>query len=170
MDTIQETIKLAGWGRKKAMEKQIALFENGLQKGEKLLGVGASYPKPTQQIYITDKRIIVHKIEGILDNKKTEIPISSISSINANTKGLGANIDIVASNNKASIEHLHLHIAQELKKIIDSLLIPPLEQFAPIENTSIDVTEQIKKLAELRDTGILTDEEFSDKKKQLLGI
>ncbi|MGZ8898419.1 MAG: SHOCT domain-containing protein [Halobacteriota archaeon] len=33
---------------------------------------------------------------------------------------------------------------------------------------SADVTEQIKKLAELRDQGILTEEEFQVKKKELL--
>jgi putative oligomerization/nucleic acid binding protein len=33
-----------------------------------------------------------------------------------------------------------------------------------------DPTEQIKNLAELRDQGILTEEEFTAKKKQLLGI
>jgi hypothetical protein len=33
---------------------------------------------------------------------------------------------------------------------------------------SADVPEQIKKLAELRDQGILTDEEFQVKKKELL--
>ncbi|MDR7239150.1 SHOCT domain-containing protein [Neobacillus drentensis] len=170
MNTIQETIKLAGWGRKRAMEKQIEMFENGLQKGEKLLGAGASHPKPTQQIYVTDKRIIVHKIEGIFENKKTEIPLSSISSINTSTKGLGSNIDIVASNNNATIEHLHIHIAQELKKIIDSLVILPSEDFSSIKNSQVDVADQIKKLAELRDSGILTEEEFSAKKKQLLGI
>jgi hypothetical protein len=170
MNTIEETIKLAGWGRKKAMEKQIEMFEKSLQKGEKLLGVGASHPKPTQQIYVTDKRIIVHKIEGIFENKKTEIPLSSISSINISTKGLGATIDIVASNNNASVEHLHIHIAKELKNIIDSLLIPTSGNFTPIENTSVDVADQIKRLAELKVSGILTEEEFSAKKKQLLGI
>lgn len=33
-----------------------------------------------------------------------------------------------------------------------------------------DSIEQIKKLAELRDSGILTDAEFEAKKKQLLGL
>ena len=33
-----------------------------------------------------------------------------------------------------------------------------------------DAIEQIKKLAELRDQGILTDTEFEAKKKQLLGL
>jgi len=35
---------------------------------------------------------------------------------------------------------------------------------------AIDNLSQIEKLAELRDKGILTEEEFSAKKKQLLGL
>jgi Short C-terminal domain len=42
---------------------------------------------------------------------------------------------------------------------------PTPQQPAP---DSPDVTEQIRKLAELRDQGILTDEEFQSKKKELL--
>jgi Short C-terminal domain len=34
----------------------------------------------------------------------------------------------------------------------------------------VSAADEIKKLAELRDSGILTEEEFSAKKKQLLGI
>jgi hypothetical protein len=169
MDTIQETIKLAGLGRKKAMQKQIELFENGLMEGEKLLGVGASNPKPTEQIYVTDKRIIVHKIEGIFKNEKVEIPLSSVSSINTTVKGLGASIEVVASNNEAFVAKLHIHIAQELKSLIDSLLHPNSIQTAS-SNTSIDIADQRKKLTDLRDSGVLTDEEFNAKKKQLLGI
>ncbi|MBC6972973.1 SHOCT domain-containing protein [Bacillus sp. Xin] len=40
---------------------------------------------------------------------------------------------------------------------------------API-HAPVDVADQIKKLADLRDSGILTNEEFDAKKKQLLGI
>lgn len=169
MDTIQETIKLAGFGRKKAMQKQIELFENSLLEGEKLLGVGASFPNPTEQIYVTDKRIIAHKIEGIFKNEKVEIPLSSISSVNTTSKRIGVSIEIVASNNKASVDNLHLPIAQELKKIIDSLL---LSTPSPTASTEIptDVADQIKKLADLRDSGILTEDEFNAKKKQLLGL
>jgi hypothetical protein len=39
----------------------------------------------------------------------------------------------------------------------------------PEQNKQIDVIEMIKKLAELRDAGILTDDEFSEKKADLLG-
>lgn len=39
----------------------------------------------------------------------------------------------------------------------------------PEQNKQIDVIEMIKKLAELRDAGILTEDEFSEKKSELLG-
>ncbi|WP_368906696.1 PH domain-containing protein [Bacillus wiedmannii] len=123
LNTIEETIKLAGWGRRKAMRKQIELFEKELLEDEKLLGIAASKPNPTEQLYITNKRIITHKIEGVFQNNKVEIPLSSISSVNTNVKGLGVEIVIVTSNNTASVEKIPLHVAQEIKKLIDSLIL-----------------------------------------------
>ena len=123
LNTIEETIKLAGWGRRKAMRKQIELFEKELLEDEKLLGVATSKPNPTEQLYITNKRIIAHKIEGVFQNNKVEIPLSSISSVNTNVKGLSVEIVIVTSNNTASVEKIPLHVAQEIKKLIDSLIL-----------------------------------------------
>ncbi|MCU4797358.1 PH domain-containing protein [Bacillus cereus] len=123
LNTIEETIKLAGWGRRKAMRKQIELFEKELSEEEKLLGVAASKPNPTEQLYITSKRIIAHKIEGVFQNNKVEIPLSSINSINTNVKGLSAEIVIVTSNNTATLEKIPLHVAQEIKKLLDSLIL-----------------------------------------------
>jgi Short C-terminal domain len=45
---------------------------------------------------------------------------------------------------------------------------PPPEQAAPAAEP-VDVVEQLKKFAELRDQGILTEEEFSAQKAKLLG-
>ena len=47
---------------------------------------------------------------------------------------------------------------------------PAPTQPAIESSTANDTVEQIKKLAELRDQGILTEEEFSAKKAKLLGI
>jgi tRNA G18 (ribose-2'-O)-methylase SpoU len=123
MNTIEETIKLAGFGRRKAMRKQIEMFKKELLEGEELLGVAASRPNPTEQLYITNKRIIAHKIQGIFQNDRKEIPLSSVSSINMSAKGLGAKIEIVTSNNSAIVENIPLHVAQEIKKLVDSLIL-----------------------------------------------
>lgn len=47
--------------------------------------------------------------------------------------------------------------------------LPTSEAAPPVEVTD-DVVEQLKKLAELRDAGILTEDEFTAKKSKLLGI
>lgn len=169
MNTIEETIKLAGLGRRKVMKKQIEVFEKDLLEDEELLGVAVSFPNLTEQLYITNKRVIAHKIEGVFKNKRIEIPITSISSTNTVLKGLGASIEIVASNNSATVEKMHVHVAQEIKKLIDSLTLSPAPEIVP-QASATDVVDQIKKLAELRDSGILTEHEFNAKKKQLLGI
>ena len=52
---------------------------------------------------------------------------------------------------------------------IKGLLIETVETVPANLNTS-DVTDQIKKYKELLDNGILTQEEFESKKKQLLGL
>ncbi len=49
---------------------------------------------------------------------------------------------------------------------------PPPVDVAPAAAGAVtdDVVDQLKKLGELRDAGILTDEEFAAKKASLLGI
>ncbi|MBT2722331.1 PH domain-containing protein [Bacillus sp. ISL-46] len=123
MNTVEETIKMAGFGKRKMMRKQIELFEKDLLAGEELLGVATSFPKPTEQLYVTNKRIFSHKIKGVFENEKVEIPLSSISSVNTKVKGLSAEIEIVTSNNKCSVEKIPLNIAPEIKKLIDSLVM-----------------------------------------------
>lgn len=47
---------------------------------------------------------------------------------------------------------------------------PPAQASSSAAPATNEAIEQIKKLAELRDQGILTDAEFEAKKKQLLGL
>ena len=44
------------------------------------------------------------------------------------------------------------------------------KQSTKASNNNLDVAGQIGKLAELRDKGILTEEEFTIQKKKLLGL
>ena len=41
---------------------------------------------------------------------------------------------------------------------------------APAGNEQVDVASQLGKLADLRDKGVLTEEEFQGQKKKLLGL
>jgi hypothetical protein len=47
---------------------------------------------------------------------------------------------------------------------------PPQQPAASPASTSDDSIDQLKQLAELKDQGVLTQDEFDAKKKQILGL
>lgn len=77
-------------------------------------------------------------------------------------------------------EQDHLHNAVKIEDIFQTILNPPTEEIINIENEDVyeDHTEapavptekyqQLKQIAELRDQGILTDEEFQNEKVKIL--
>lgn len=172
MDTIAETIKFAGFGKKKAMAKQIQMFDDKLNdQGETLLAVCASV-KGTKQLYVTDQRILLHEIKGITSNDETSIPLQSISSINISNKLVYSTIEIVSTGNKAIIDDVPAHIAIEIKNAIENLKkdFKSTASTTKQEKDMYDVADEIRELKDLLDDGILSQEEFDAKKKQLLGI
>jgi len=173
MDTIAETIKFAGFGKKKAMAKQIQMFDDRLtDQGETLLAVCASV-RGIKQLYVTDQRILLHEIKGIVSNDERSIPLASISSINISNKLVCSSIEIVSTGNKAIIDDVPAHIALEIKSGIENLKAMANTSTAPtskVEKDMFDVADEIRELKDLLDDGILTQEEFDAKKKQLLGI
>ena len=56
----------------------------------------------------------------------------------------------------------------EILSYMDSL--SNSNQVQPASSESVSVADEIKKLADLMESGILTDEEFEAKKKHLLGL
>lgn len=170
MDTIAETIKFAGFGKKKAMANQIQMFDDRLtDQGETLLAVCASI-KGTKQLYVTDQRIILHEIKGIIFNDEKSIPLQSISSINITNKLLSSTLKIVSTGNKAIIEDVPAHIALEIKSGIENLKKDFKTKSVKKEKDMYDIGDEIRELKDLLEDGLITEEEFNAKKKQLLGI
>ena len=117
------------------------------------------------ELIITNNKITgkVHLI------KKVDLPIDSISAIAIINFLKG--IEISTSSGK--IYFIFIKNVEEIYKIINNLL---LERQSKNIDSSIkninnsDGTEQIKKYKELLDTGIITQEEFDKKKKELLNL
>ncbi|MDM5250313.1 PH domain-containing protein [Lysinibacillus sp. G4S2] len=170
MDTIAETIKFAGFGKKKAMANQIQMFDDRLtDQGETLLAVCASI-KGTKQLYVTDQRIILHETKGIIFNDEKSIPLQSISSINISNTLISSTLKIVSTGNKAIIEDVPQNIALEIKNAIENLKKDFKTKSTKKEKDMYDIGDEIRELKALLEDGILTQEEFDAKKKQLLGI
>ncbi len=79
----------------------------------------------------------------------------------------------VAGTATAVSNRVSRHQAQrwsEQGQVQPGYLEPNQQQAAPQAASEDDLTTQLQQLAQLKDQGILTQEEFDAKKKQILGI
>jgi len=100
----------------------------------------------------------------------TEVtPIKSVSSVQAKKDGIMfTKVIVFASGNEIEFRIPH-NEAQRFKDEVMKLVLKPSESSAPTA-AAPDPLDQLKKLAELRDSGVINPEEFEAKKKQLLGL
>lgn len=115
---------------------------------------------------ITDKRIYGKVAWG----KRVDLPVDSVSA--TATISLFKGVSISTSSGKISF--LAIKNAAEIYKVVSELLIERQQEKSKpvpiIEATKSDEADQIKKYKELLDSGVITQEEFDAKKKQLLGL
>ena len=118
------------------------------------------------ELTVTDKRIFGMVAWG----KRVDLPVDSVSATAINPKLKGISI----STSSGKISFLVIKNANDLYNVINDLLIarqPGKSNVAAESATSkSDEAEQIKKYKDLLDSGIITQEEFDAKKKQLLGL
>lgn len=93
-------------------------------------------------------------------------PIKDITSITYETSGLSAKFSVYLGGTLAKTINIPRGSKSETNvKEIDSFL----KENRPKEGTSSNL-DDLKKLSELKDSGIITEEEFQAKKKQILGL
>ena len=118
------------------------------------------------ELTVTDKRIYGKVAWG----KRVDLPVDSVSA----TATISVFNGVAVSTSSGRISFLVIKNADEIYKVVNDLLIERQQKKAnvPVAFTveKNDEAEQIKKYKELLDSGIITQEEFDAKKKQLLGL
>jgi hypothetical protein len=109
------------------------------------------------------------------------IPLSNVSHVGAKKAGIRTNLTVTVAGEEVTFRVSH----QEAKTFRDAIvrqgtgtsqltehstLAPTFPPPPPTPRRDDDPFEQIRKLGELRDQGLLTDAEFQEKKRQLLGL
>ena len=148
----------------------------GLLEGQ-LKKIHNKYINGVGLVIATDKRIIFFRKSIIGTVTKEEIPITRVSSASYRKGILTSSIAIITANNESVVEQCDKNVA---KKFIDVVLrliseldnkptqsaIPqPIQSPLPQYNNNL---AQIEKLFELKEKGILTEEEFLVQKTRLL--
>lgn len=111
------------------------------------------------------------------------IPIKGVSSVTTEKDGLrNTKVKVITSGNTIDFRVGHGD-AEQIKQLLTSLVLGTHpEQQSGVSGQSglvmtsgtpptqpLDIADQIKKLAELKDAGVLSLEEFDAKKSELLG-
>lgn len=118
------------------------------------------------ELTVTDKRVYGKVAFG----KRVDLPVDSVSA--TSTIGLLHGVSVSTSSGKISF--LVIKNSTEIYETINKLLINRQNEKASSVSTTIvqnsDEADMIKKYKDLLDTGVITQEEFDAKKKQLLGL
>lgn len=119
---------------------------------------------------IADKELIIHKRGWrSKDLGEKHLRYDKIMGVDYNTKvWISPTIQIYMS----SVEYIFRSTDKRLKKFYEMILdkVNERETKNADRNENYSPLDELKKLAELKDMGIVTEEEFELKKKQLLGL
>lgn len=119
------------------------------------------------KLTVTNKRVYGNTSWG----KQVDLPVDSISAV-ASTGWKG----IAVATSSGKIVFNLIKNRDEVRAAINQLIIERQEKSATITQTTINQeipqsnADELKKYKDLLDTGVITQEEFDAKKKQILGL
>jgi len=119
----------------------------------------------------TNKRLIFVDKGLIYGLRVEDFPYDKITSIQYETGVFYGEIKIFASGNKADITQISKKQARDFAEYVRARISGVKEHasvYAPAQTSSGDVITQLERLAELKEQGILSEEEFLTLKKKIL--
>ncbi|TDV53938.1 putative oligomerization/nucleic acid binding protein [Actinophytocola oryzae] len=136
------------------------------------------YGGGTGLVVLTDRRLLF-VMDGMTRKTIEDFPMDKISSVQWSSGMVLGTLAIFASGNKADIDQMNKKDGKQIADAVRARLARPAP--APIQPAPMihhappvpaanapDVYEQLRKLGELRDLGVVTSDEFEAKKHELL--
>ena len=120
----------------------------------------------------TNKRLIFVDKKMMSGVRVEEFQYAKISSIQYKTGMIVGKITIYTSGNDAEISQVTKELTRPFSDHVSARILDPAQQHAsaPVaaKPAEEDVIDKLSRLGELRDKGVLTDEEFTAQKAKLL--
>lgn len=152
--------------------KEIKHLSTIMQDGEILKAItSGSMDGKTWVIACTNMRVIFLDVGLVYRVNQMEIPIKNINSINQYHKIMFGEITIVDGSTTRKIENVDKNTIQFfIDKVNEQITSYINNGTVTTINNSLSNLDELKKLKELLDMEIITQEEFDLKKKELLGL
>lgn len=158
--------KLSGFSKMLA-RREISHLRIVLDPEERVLALGhGSYENLQSLIVLTDKRLILLE-KGIFRESVKDFQLSAISSLSLSKGWTGESLEFTISGVQGKITQLESGQGENIASLYRQLRNAPTAK-APAAPAPPDVLAQLTRLGQLRDAGVLTEEEFMAKKKELL--
>jgi hypothetical protein len=125
-------------------------------------------------VIATNKRIIFFRKSIIGTVTKEEIPISKVSSSSFRKGLMFSSVAIITSNNEAVVDQCDKTVGKRFSDTVQTLVSNLDTGHQPQTQTGSNGQnhsnlEQLEKLFDLKQKGILTEEEYAAQKAKLLG-
>lgn len=144
-------------------DEQIVAMLSGLLKnvhGHNINGSGL--------VVATDKRVIFYRKSIIGTVTMEEIPISKVSSASFRKGILLAEVFIGTSGNNASIDNCDQKSAELFSKTLSGFIMNKESAPKPASSANTSVADDLQKLADLKNAGHITYDEYLSLKAKLL--
>ena len=160
-------------------KRELRKLPEMLQPGETVLEITTgTYGRDEANVgllVLTERRLLFF-FDGLVNKKIEDFPLTVVTSVMASTGLIQGKVRIASGGHQVEIHRCPNVDAKRLAESARTALTdaraqmgqpPPIARAAHAPSPA-DVPEQLRKLADLRDAGILTPEEFDAKKRELL--
>lgn len=164
-DRLSRISKVGGWLELRHVRNFLTPTETVLELGQGVWGNDQGL------VVLTDERLFFFD-KTLMGATIREFPLPAITSVTVNKKLRGETLAITVAGNVSTITQMMHGQGDALSRAFHqakAALASPIVQPPTIIANSSDADE-IAKLANLRDRGILTNQEFQAKKAQILGL
>ncbi len=168
---VQDQLNNLDAKRRLGVGKELKYLHEVINEGENILGhTRGFYDGNTWLICVTDRRLLFVDKGMLVGMKSTEIPLASIGSVNYETKMMGGNITVSAAGGEKHIGKMRKQDVKDIAALIsDAVAKSQNTTSAGTTVQEVSKMDELKKLAELKDAGVLSEEEFNAQKEKLLG-
>ncbi|MFP3595134.1 PH domain-containing protein [Chryseobacterium sp. SIMBA_029] len=169
LDEIKDELELLEINPTIFARKEIHALPEVLSENEKIVYLIEGRNKLTDHHIIlvaTERRLIFVDKEFMYGLKVEDFSYDKVSSIQYEKSLMLASIDIHISENILEIDNVGKYYAELFCEKVRDFMARPTEYFQNTSETSM--LDQLEQLGRLKESGVLTEEEFAIQKKKLL--
>lgn len=165
---MKEEIKKAKKGVFVGVSGSLSLFEKQLQENEDpLIIVQGNFDDKSGILAATSKRVMVIS-KFLFSSTSKDIPYTKITSVVLDNGLIQSTIKVEYSGGKIEVKSVDKTAAKLMVELINSKANEKINQDTTPPSKD-DAFDKLKKLGMLRDSGVLTEQEFIEQKIKLLG-